>query len=119
MRRYLLAVAAVGMLAGCGGSSGGEAASASLPSQASVPDPTAAQRVMLVAALGRIDAGLVADQDRAVRRARDVCADLQAGKPAAAVQQNARARFEGGAVPSLTAAQAAQIVAAVQTSFCT
>lgn len=76
------------------------------------------QRAALTKALRAMDEGLVADEDRAVGRARDVCLDMRDSKDAASVRRNARSRFEGGTVSSLTDGQAADIVAAVRSSFC-
>lgn len=83
-----------------------------------IPSPDAAQTATLIRALRAVDPGLAAKEDRAVGRARNVCLDLKGGKDAATVQNNAKARFEGGTVPSLTDDQAAGIVTAVKTSFC-
>ncbi|MFB6955273.1 DUF732 domain-containing protein [Streptomyces niveus] len=83
-----------------------------------IPSPDAAQTETLIRALRAVDPGLVADEDRAVDRARNVCLDVQGGKDAATVQGNAKSRFEGGTVPSLTDDQAANIVTAVRSSFC-
>ncbi|MFD4141597.1 DUF732 domain-containing protein [Streptomyces sp. NPDC058572] len=85
---------------------------------AGVPSPDAAQTEALIRALRAVEPGLVAKEDRAVDRARNVCLDVQGGKDAATVQSNARARFEGGTVPSLTDDQAANIVTAVKSTFC-
>jgi hypothetical protein len=85
---------------------------------AAVPSPDAAQREALIRALRTIDAGLVVKEDRAVDRARNVCSDIKAKEDDATVQKNARSRFEGGTVPSLTDDQAANIVTAVKSSFC-
>ncbi|WP_438294777.1 hypothetical protein [Streptomyces sp. HUAS TT7] len=51
-------------------------------------------------------------------RARDVCSDIKYGEADAMIQKKAKARFEGGTVPSLTDDQAANIVTAVKSSFC-
>ncbi|UQI46691.1 DUF732 domain-containing protein [Streptomyces sp. HU2014] len=83
-----------------------------------IPSPDTTQTEQLIRALREIDAGLVAKEDRAVRRARDVCADLKQGKDETTVHSNARNRYQGGTVPSLTDDQAARIVAAVKGSFC-
>ncbi|MEU5429003.1 DUF732 domain-containing protein [Streptomyces olivoreticuli] len=85
---------------------------------ASVPSPDTTQRETLIRALRTIDPGLVAKEERAVDRARNVCSDIKAKKDDATVQKNARSRFEGGTVPSLTDDQAANIVTAVRSSFC-
>ncbi|MGX8904755.1 DUF732 domain-containing protein [Streptomyces netropsis] len=83
-----------------------------------IPSPDPAQTAKLIAALRAVDPGLVAKETRAVSRARDVCADLKQHKGESTVRKNARARYEGGTVPTLTDDQAAQIVTAVQASFC-
>ncbi|MCF3119716.1 hypothetical protein IPZ68_08330 [Streptomyces arenae] len=83
-----------------------------------IPSPDPAQTARLIRALSAIDPGLTAKEDRAVSRARDVCLDIKADKPTAAVQGNAKSRYEGGTVPSLTDDQAADIVTAVESSFC-
>ena len=87
------------------------------PSSA-IPSPDAAQTAALIRALSAVDPGLTAKEDRAVDRSRNVCSDIKGGKDAATVQSNAKARFEGGTVPSLTDDQAANIVTAVKSSFC-
>lgn len=91
--------------------------SAPEPSSA-IPSPDAAQTAALIRALNAIDPGLAAKEDRAVDRSRNVCLDVKGGKDAGTVQSNAKARFEGGTVPSLTDDQAADIVTAVKSSFC-
>lgn len=83
-----------------------------------IPSPDTLQTVALVRALREIDPGLVAKETRAVDRSRNVCLDVQGGKDAATIRNNAKARFEGGMVPSLTDDQAANIVTAVKSSFC-
>ncbi|MEU7158223.1 DUF732 domain-containing protein, partial [Streptomyces chrestomyceticus] len=83
-----------------------------------IPSPDAGQQATLVRALRAVEPALVTKEDRAVSRARDVCTDIKGGKDAATVQRNARSRFEGGTVPSLTDDQAANIVTAVRSSFC-
>lgn len=47
--------------------------SAPAPARRQVPRPTAAQAEAYLAAIARIDPGLVADRERALRRARGVC----------------------------------------------
>ncbi len=83
-----------------------------------MPEPSAAQRARLIRALGAVEPGLVANEDRAVRRSRSVCLDVKEKKPAATVQANAKARFEGGTVPTLSTDQAGQIVTAVRSNLC-
>ncbi|WP_282793703.1 hypothetical protein [Streptomyces sp. CC224B] len=83
-----------------------------------MPTPNAGQRAALIRALGAVDAGLVANEERAVSRARNVCLDVKQKKDAATVQANAKARFEGGTVPTLSADQTAQIVTAVRSNLC-
>ncbi|WP_153815028.1 hypothetical protein [Streptomyces sp. SUK 48] len=91
---------------------------AETPTASGIPSPDTGQRVSLIRALRTVDASLVANEGRAVDRARNVCLDVKEGKPAATIQGNAKARFEGGTVPSLTDDQAAEIVTAVKSSFC-
>lgn len=117
MRVHIAAVGVLlGALSACGG---GDAEPEPKPSKVAqgpaVPSPDADQTAKLMASLKAIDAGLAADQDRAVGRSRNVCLDLKQGGDAVA---NARARFEGGSVPKLTESQAAKIVDAVKASFC-
>ncbi|WP_369376081.1 DUF732 domain-containing protein [Streptomyces sp. cg36] len=89
------------------------------PSEPSgIPSPDTMQTAGLMRALRTIEPGLVAKEDRAVSRSRDVCLDIKGGKDDVTVQKNAKSRFEGGTVPSLTDDQAAQIVTAVKSSFC-
>lgn len=88
------------------------------PKPSGIPSPDATQTEALIRALRAVDPGLVTKETRAVDRARNVCLDVQGGKDAATVQSNAKARFEGGTVPSLTDDQAAHIVTAVKSSFC-
>lgn len=83
-----------------------------------IPPLDPVQREALLRALRSIEPALVADEDRAVGRSRNVCLDLRGGKAAATVQINAKSRFEGGTVPALTEDQAASIVTAVRSSFC-
>lgn len=83
-----------------------------------IPSPDEVQTATLILALYDVEPGLVTDEDRAVDRARNICLDITGGKDAATVQSNAKARFEGGTVPSLTDDQAANIVTAVRSSFC-
>jgi hypothetical protein len=121
-----LAAAAVFTLAGCGGSGDDTAtAPSSAPEKASaapvtdpVPSPDAAQTKALVTALGNIKPELAADEERAVRRARNVCQDVKAGKDAATMASNANYRYSGGTAGQLTDAQGAKIVEAVKSSFC-
>lgn len=61
---------------------------------------------------------MVAKEDRAVDRALNVCSDIKGGKDDVTVRKNAKSRYEGGTVPSLTDDQAANIVTAVKASFC-
>lgn len=76
---------------------------------------TAPQEAMFLAALDEIDPELVTKPDRALRRGRNVCFDLAAGKPRETVVDNTRLRYDGGHV-QVSAAMATLIVAAVETS---
>lgn len=128
--RYLApAFAAVAMLtlAGCGGSDNTAdekpstpAAETSAPAAApaAAPSPDAAQTKALMTTLGNIKPQLAADAEKSVRRARNVCSDVKAGKDAATMASNANFRFSGGDVGELTDAQGAKIVDAVKATFC-
>ncbi|MEV0444338.1 DUF732 domain-containing protein [Streptomyces spectabilis] len=83
-----------------------------------IPSPDPVQTARLIRALRTIEPGLVADEGRAVSRARNVCSDIKADKGTATVRANVKLRYEGGTVPSLTDEQAGQIVTAVKSSFC-
>lgn len=123
MRRLVLAVGFVLVCAGCGGggsSNSDEAAPASSAPVAvpAVPRPSDQQVNTLLASLSQVDVGLAANRDRAVSRSRDICLDIKAGTAPDALSARAVQRFAGGSVPTLTADQGAEIVAAVRSSFC-
>jgi uncharacterized lipoprotein len=126
MRYTLPTLAAVAVLALAGCSSDTEPAatptteksSPSAPAVSSAPSPNAAQTTALLDALRAVKPELVADEERAVTRARNVCRDVKSGKPADTVASNAKARFSGGSAGDLTDAQGAAIVSAVKSSFC-
>lgn len=83
-----------------------------------MPSPsTAALRGDLIGELGQIDSALISNQDRAVRRAVSTCADILAGKSAAVVLANAKARFTGGDIV-VDDNTGKQIVSSVKTTFC-
>ncbi|MEV8015672.1 hypothetical protein AB0O76_04795 [Streptomyces sp. NPDC086554] len=88
------------------------------PDTPSVPSPNAAQTKALTDALSAIKPELAADEERAVRRAQNVCMDVKGGKDAATMAKNANARYSGGTAGQLTDAQGAQIVKAVKDTFC-
>lgn len=125
----VVALVVIGSAASCGGDddssksktdkpAASHSASQHADTPSSVPSPNADQRAKLLAALKDIDAGLVANEDRAVRRSVNVCSDIKAGKDGSTVKDNAIARFEGGTVPNISDDQGAQIVTAVKDSFC-
>ncbi len=68
--------------------------------------------------LTAIDPGLTTNADRAMRRAKDICLDIQQGKDDATLARNTELRFEGGDVPDLTPEQAQQIVDAARAYRC-
>lgn len=110
-------------LAGCsddGGETNAAAKPKTTPTQAtpSVPSPDAAQTKALTDALSAIKPELAADEERAVRRARNVCSDVKGGKDAATMAKNANYRFSGGTAGQLTDEQGAKIVKAVKDTFC-
>ncbi|TVL93297.1 hypothetical protein [Streptomyces sp. SAJ15] len=84
-----------------------------------VPSPDPGQTADLVKRLGEIHPALVAQQDKAVSRARNVCNDARWSEEGdAGVNARAAARFSGGDVPTLTPEQGGRIVTAVRESFC-
>ncbi|MEU9231185.1 DUF732 domain-containing protein [Streptomyces subrutilus] len=85
---------------------------------AAAPSPDAAQTKALMTALKGIKPELAANEERAVRRAQNVCQEVKAGKDEATLATNANARFSGGTAGQLTDAQGAKIVKAVKDTFC-
>jgi Protein of unknown function (DUF732) len=82
------------------------------------PTPTGTPDVpAYLAALRVIDPGLVTNEDRAVRRGRDVCLDISQGKPEETVINNARLRFDGGDA-AVGPEKARMIVDAVRRHLC-
>jgi hypothetical protein len=129
MRRFTLPavmLTAVFVLTACGSGADDKpkaeapvAAPSSPPAKpAAVPSPDAAQTKTLMTALKGIKPELAAEQERAVRRAQNVCQEVKAGKDEATLATNANARFSGGTAGQLTDAQGAKIVKAVKDSFC-
>ncbi|WP_327253195.1 DUF732 domain-containing protein [Streptomyces sp. NBC_01244] len=129
MRRFTLpavVITAVFALTACGSGADDKpkaeapvAAPSSVPAKpAAVPSPDAAQTKALMTALKGIKPELAADEERAVRRAQNVCQEVKAGKDEAAMATNANARFSGGTAGQLSDAQGAKIVKAVKDSFC-
>ncbi|QAX94046.1 hypothetical protein SEA_EURATIS_51 [Streptomyces phage Euratis] len=121
-----LAAVAVLALAGCGGSddkadskpSAAPSSTPSTPAAPAIPSPDAAQTKALMGKLSAIKPELAADEERAVRRAQNVCSDVRGGKDDATMAKNANYRFSGGTAGQLTDAQGAKIVDAVKASFC-
>ncbi|MFE9026196.1 DUF732 domain-containing protein [Streptomyces iakyrus] len=130
MRRLTIAaVAALFALTACGGGSDEDSADAkpktapttaapSTPAAPAIPSPDAGQTQKLMDELRNIKPELAADEERAVRRAQNVCMDVKAGKDSATMASNANSRFSGGTAGELTDAQGAKIVSAVKASFC-
>ncbi|WP_189984292.1 hypothetical protein [Streptomyces capoamus] len=124
----VVALFVIGAADSCGGDDDAKAArpkaakpsatASAPPGVSSVPSPNAHQRADLLSALKNIDAGLVANEDRAVRRSVNVCSDIKDRKDSDTVKANAKFRFEGGTVPHLSDAQSGRIVSAVQDTFC-
>lgn len=119
--RYVVAAVMVCLsLSACSGGSAEEADPpvASAPSSPQEQEGlSAGKRQALLAELRRIDPGLVADEERAVRRAESVCQDVREGKTPAQVAKNAQLRFTGGNA-TVDAEQAGKIVAAVKRHMC-
>ncbi|MEV0126382.1 hypothetical protein AB0I16_33360 [Streptomyces sp. NPDC050703] len=118
--KFATAATALLVLTGCGGN---EADAETKPTKAApavkpAPSPDTAQTAALMTELRKIKPELAADEERAVRRARNVCTDIKGDKPATLQASNANARYSGGTAGQLTDEQGAKIVAAVKATFC-
>lgn len=78
----------------------------------------AAARAAYLAGLRQIDAGLVANEDRAIRRAANICLDIAQGKDEQTVVTNTVKRLSGGNA-TIDASQAARAVALARQHICT
>lgn len=74
-------------------------------------------RAAYLAALKQIDSGFVVNADRAIRRAENICLDVEQDKDESIVINNAVQRLSGGDA-SINAAQAAQAVELAKTHIC-
>lgn len=70
-----------------------------------------------IADLAAINPGLVTNEERAVRRAENICADLEAGKDEGAVVSNTAQRFTGGDV-TIDEDEARQIIESAERHLC-
>ncbi|GLW32261.1 DUF732 domain-containing protein [Actinoplanes regularis] len=92
------------------------------PTKAAPPATTAAglsagQQAYL-AALSAIDPGLVANEERALSRAKDICADIAGGEfIGAKLNERVAERLSGGDA-QITAEQAAKVVALAKANVC-
>ncbi|MGI5153603.1 DUF732 domain-containing protein [Microbispora sp. CA-102843] len=80
---------------------------------AAVPSPDAEQRAAYLAALERIDPGLVANEDRAIRRASRVCERIHNPAGGMSLERYTVEELSGGNA-SITTAQARQVIKAVK-----
>lgn len=110
-------LAAVLSVAACGG---GDDAAVSQPSK-SPGAPAAdfsAKEESYLAGLEKIDAGLVANEERAIRRAEETCADIKAGEfKGDALNERVAERLSGGSA-TIDAKQASQVVALMKANIC-
>ncbi|MGH3692559.1 MAG: DUF732 domain-containing protein [Pseudonocardiaceae bacterium] len=79
--------------------------------------PNAGAEAVYLAQLERIDLGLVVSTERAIRRAKNICLDIEQGKDEATVVNNAVQRLSGGNA-TIDKAQAAQVVELARTHIC-
>ena len=124
MRKHLIAIAAaVFALTGCGSdtpaaSSPTPTASAATTSAAVAPSARAVNSEAFLAGLRAIDPGLVANEDRAVRRAKDICLDISQDEfTNQQLAARAAERYSGGTA-TITPAQGARVVALAKANVC-
>ncbi|MEU1810966.1 hypothetical protein [Micromonospora aurantiaca (nom. illeg.)] len=124
MRRPLIAIpfTAVLALAGCGTSTAEPSVAA--PSSSAPPSAAASSTIKAVnseaflAGLRVVDPGLVANEDRALRRARDICLDVSQNEfTNKQLAERAAERYSGGTV-TLTSEQGAKVVALAKANVC-
>lgn len=91
------------------------------PAPPRVPAPTAAPnsdaQAAYLARPEQIDPGLVVNTERAIRRAKNICLDIEQGKNEATVVSNAVQRLSGGNA-TIDKAQAAQVVELARMHIC-
>lgn len=117
------------VLAGCGASNTATSAptnpaaaqpapDGSSPETVTPEDVPGAARIAYLAGLEEIDPGLIANKDRAINRATNICLDITQGKNESTVVDNARQRLSGGSA-TIDNAQAARAVALARQHICT
>ncbi|GAB7039716.1 hypothetical protein JCM9533A_50090 [Catenuloplanes niger JCM 9533] len=125
-----VAVASLIALGGCGGGEDGAApaapetppvvatSSAAAPEPAVEPSFSEQDRAAYLTALAEIDEGLVANEDRAVRRAEETCADIAAGEiTGTALADRVVERLSGGNA-TIDRAQAEQAIELMKKHIC-
>ncbi len=73
---------------------------------------------LFLVSLAAIDPGLVVNAERALRRADDICLDIEQGWEGDAFLERIEFRLEGGNVPDLSRAQAAEVLALAEELHC-
>jgi Protein of unknown function (DUF732) len=117
IRPFLAACATPLVLIACAvPTSPAPASDPALTPSVSAPTPPQSQTAFLVG-LSQLDSHLVANPDRSLSRARNVCLDIQGGKPESTVVSNARDRFSDDVV-ALSPEQAAEVVRLARTNVC-
>lgn len=111
----IAAAAAVCALAGCGTTS--EPAAAPAPVTVSETDLTD-QEAQFLADLEAVDPDLVTKEDRALRRAENVCLDIEQGKNDEMIVDNTRQRYSNGTTVNLDMDQARRIVDSARANVC-
>jgi hypothetical protein len=108
-------------LAGCGAAPEPPASAApstfGMPATVDMGEVPADARAAYLAGLTAIDPGLTGNEDRAIRRAENICADLKAGKDEQTVIGNTVQRLSGGNA-TINEEQAAQAVELARTHIC-
>jgi predicted small lipoprotein YifL len=114
-RQFVIAVAALVALAGCGSKPAAERpdpATASPAPSASLDADTLDATGAYLTALGQLDSALVADQRAAVDRGAETCLDIADKKPEQEQEQNVASRF------AVDPAQAKKILAVAKSNLC-
>lgn len=126
--QLLTGLATAALLTACGSGAPAPAATAPAPPAASsapaaspdiltADDVPADSRAAYLTGLTKIDPGLTVNEDRAIRRATDICVDITQGKDEGTVVSNTVSRLSGGNA-TINTSQAADAVALARAHIC-
>lgn len=102
-------------LAGCGGGSDEPATKASPSAESSA---LTAEQEAYLKGLEKIDPGLVVNEERALRRAKDICSDVERGEfSGEQLAKRAAERLSGGNA-TIDAGQGAKVVELAKSNVC-